>query len=253
MPIQFCSKQQKINKLKKAIVINARFLTQPITGVQRFAIEISKELVRLNFPVLFICPPNIIHKDIAIELNAVVISDLKGHLWEQISLPLFMLRHKGTLVSFCNTAPVLLTNQVVTIHDLSALLHPEWFSKSFKYFYKVLIPLLTKRSKHIITVSQTSKKELINKLSIPENKISVVNNAVFHINTASYNLSILTEVDYILTVSSHNPRKNFQRLIEAFNLIKDKKIQLLVVGNFNTHFKDATFILDSKLKERVVF
>ena len=45
------------------IVINARFLTQRITGVQRYAIEISKQLLKLNKNISVVSPKNIIQND----------------------------------------------------------------------------------------------------------------------------------------------------------------------------------------------
>ena len=99
------------------IVVNARFLSQHITGVQRFAIEISKELNKMDAQVRFIAPSNIIHKDIANELGAEPIGRLSGHLWEQIVLPKY-LKGLGSplLVNFCNTAPLNYSNNIVTIH-----------------------------------------------------------------------------------------------------------------------------------------
>ncbi|MDO7137091.1 glycosyltransferase family 4 protein [Algibacter lectus] len=233
------------------IIINARFLTQPITGVQRFAIEISKELVQLKYPVVFVAPSNIIHKDLAKLLNVVILPGLQGHFWEQISLPFYVLRKRGLLVSLCNLAPLILKKQIIAIHDLSALKHPEWFSKAFNNFYRFVIPILAKRARHIITVSETSKKELIDYLKIFENKISVVHNAVFNIGTSM--CPSVNKEDYILTVSSHNPRKNFERLIKAFNLIENKKIRLIVVGNFSDNFKETNFKFEDHLNERVEF
>ena len=71
-------------------VVNARFLTQPITGVQRFAIEISKHLKKINPSIKFVAPHNIIHKETANELDVSVIGKMKGHLWEQIELPWYL-------------------------------------------------------------------------------------------------------------------------------------------------------------------
>lgn len=48
------------------IVVNSRFLTQRITGVQRFSIELSLQIKKkLGSRVLFVSPPNILHNDLA--------------------------------------------------------------------------------------------------------------------------------------------------------------------------------------------
>jgi glycosyltransferase involved in cell wall biosynthesis len=226
------------------IIINARFLTQPISGVQRFAIEISKELIKSNLQLVFVTPKNIIHHELANELNAKVIGRLTGHLWEQLELQAYVFRNDAFLISFCNTGPLFVRNQIVTIHDLSFRVHPEWFSKSFAFFYNFLIPQLVKNSKGIITVSNVSKQELIKELDVPEDKITVIYNAVASIFDVvkSSNLSKTESpipFDYILSVSSHHPRKNFERLVKAFKLIKQDNLKLCIIGNMNKNFNST--------------
>lgn len=236
------------------IIINARFLTQPISGVQRFAIEISKELNKSNLSIVFLAPKNIIHHDLAKELNAKVLGKLTGHLWEQLELQTHVLKNDAFLISFCNTGPLFVKNQIVTIHDLCFKIHPEWFSKSFSLFYNFLIPQLVKVSKAIITVSNTSKKELIEELNVPEEKITVIYNAVASIFEESNLLKISEgnrpiDCDYILSVSSHHPRKNFERLVKAFKLIKRDNLKLCIIGNINKNFSSQKI----NAEENIIF
>ncbi|WP_218598089.1 glycosyltransferase family 1 protein [Polaribacter sp. NJDZ03] len=221
------------------IIINSRFLTQRITGVQRFAIEICKELKKSNLEIEFVSPKNIINSEIAEELDIKKIGNLTGHLWEQITLQLYVSKKDALLISLCNTAPLFLKHQIVTIHDLSFMLFPEWNSKMFSLVYNFMIPIIAKKADHILTVSNSSKKELISELEIPENKISVIYNAVSTIfleKDAQEKESYKNEEDYILTVSSFHPRKNLKRLIEAFLILPDKKLKLYIIGNFDKNF-----------------
>jgi len=65
-----------------SVVINARFLTQKLTGVQRFAIEISK-LLKARIPgITFVAPRNIIDLELAKILDVKIIGTHKGVLWE---------------------------------------------------------------------------------------------------------------------------------------------------------------------------
>lgn len=221
------------------IIINSRFLTQKTTGVQRFAIEICKELKKSNLEIEFVAPKNISNIKVADFLEVKKIGFLTGHLWEQLTLQAYVRRKKAVLISLCNTAPLFLENQIVTIHDLSFRLYPEWNSKIFSLVYNTMIPIIAKNSKHILTVSNTSKEELINELSIPKDKISVVYNAVSSIFLEKQLLEKeedSVQEDYILTVSSFHPRKNLKRLIEAFLKISDKNLKLYIVGNFDKNF-----------------
>ncbi len=226
---------------EQKIIINCRFLTQPISGVQRFAIELCRELKKLRPNLIFVSPKNVMHKDIVRELEVLEIGRLRGHLWEQIELKLFVERNKGLLISLCNTAPLFVKKQIVTIHDLSFMHHPEWFSFKFRKVYNFLIPKITRRSLHIFTVSETSKKELIETLDIQSNKITVIYNAVapiFQRPISEEPPQITKKEKYILTVSSHHPRKNFKKLVEAYLQLKRKDIKLVIAGNFNKHFKE---------------
>ena len=166
----------------------------------------------------------------------------------------YVKRKKAILISLCNTAPLFLENQIVTIHDLSFRLHPEWNSKIFSLVYNRMIPVIAKKSNHILTVSNTSKEELVNELNISKDKISVVYNAVSSIFIEKELLDKkegIKQENYILTVSSFHPRKNLKRLIEAFLKIPDKNLKLYIVGNFEKNFAfDELSLkeLDSRIK-----
>ncbi|WP_165731739.1 glycosyltransferase family 1 protein [Polaribacter sp. 20A6] len=229
------------------IIINSRFLTQRITGVQRFAIEICKELKKSNLEIEFVSPKNIINSEIAEELDIKKIGNLTGHLWEQITLQLYVSKKDALLISLGNTAPLFLKHQIVTIHDLSFRLFPEWNSKMFSLVYNFMIPIIAKKADHILTVSNSSKKELISELEIPENKISVIYNAVSTIfleKDAQEKESYKNEEEYILTVSSFHPRKNLKRLIDAFLKLPDKNVHLYIVGNFDKNFAFETLNIE---------
>lgn len=219
------------------IYINARFLTQPITGVQRFAIEISKQLkILMEEHVLFVSPSNIIHNEIAKELGVSVIGKRKGHLWEQIDLPNY-LKKKGNplLINLANTGPVFYKNKFITIHDIAFNVYPETYSKSFLYFYKLLIPNLIRTSKHVITVSNFSKQEIIKYYKIDNENISVIYNAVNASFIKNPNEELLNK-QYILAVSSINHRKNLLGILKAFKkfLEKNMNITLYVIGDLET-------------------
>ena len=80
------------------IVINARFLTQEIRGVQRFAEQVCLALKRLRNDVIFVAPHNIKLHDSAKALDVQIIGRNTGHLWEQVDLPLYLLRHGRPLL-----------------------------------------------------------------------------------------------------------------------------------------------------------
>ncbi|TWI95621.1 glycosyltransferase involved in cell wall biosynthesis [Mucilaginibacter frigoritolerans] len=228
------------------IIVNARFLTQKVTGVQRFAIEISKVLHKLNSEIVFVTPFDVIDSDLARELGAIVVGKNKGVVWEQIDLR-FYLRSKGKplLVNFCNTGMIFYKNQAVTIHDMSYRVNPRWFSWSFYLWYNFLIPHIAKRCLRLFTVSNSSKKDILKYLNIKQDKITVVYNSS-NLNTNN-NFEQIETGRYLLSVSSLDPRKNLNNLLKAYKDV-DEKVNLLIVG-----LKKDNFELDETLlSERII-
>jgi len=219
------------------IIVNARFLTQPITGVQRFAIEISLRLKKeLGEKIMFVSPKEIIQNEIAKELQVNPIGYTTSHLWEQIELPLY-LKKKGSplLLNFCNTAPLLYKNKISTIHDIAFEVYPETYSKTFLNVYRFLIPKICKNSKKIITVSDFSKQEIIKYYKTKTDKIQVIYNAVN--DGFIYNENIeLKNQKYFLAVSSLNYRKNLPFVLDSFiEFIKDcPDYKLYLIGGMDT-------------------
>ena len=228
------------------IVINCRFLTQPITGVQRYALELCKRLKQDHSgELVFISPRNIVLTQEAEDLGVEKYGVLKSHLWEQIELPRF-LRSKGNpiLLSLCNTAPLFYKKSIVAIHDLAFLVNQNWFSKTFSLVYGSLIPKIAKKALHIITVSYFSKSEIVIRLGINEDKVSVVYNGHEHLS-----LSMGGELpekvkkldSFFLMVGSLDPRKNIHFGIEAFQNADLGSSNLVIVGESSRSFAIDNF------------
>lgn len=230
-------------KIPMKFFVNARFLTQPITGVQRYGIEISRQIKRLNPDVVFLAPRNIIHEDLAHELDVVIIGNWSGHFWEQIELPIFLRKKKLPLLNLGNTAPLLYSLNWTTIHDLAFHHHPEWNSKSFALFYSYLIPRIAHKSKQIFTVSNTIKQELQSCYGL-KNTIITYNGIA---NQFEENKQLAKE-KIILSVGSFNKRKNHQRLIDAFlqSNLKDS-YQLIFVGKVSKIFNTTLTAVHSSI------
>lgn len=198
------------------LFVNARFLTQPISGVQRYSIDMSRQIRRLWPHTVFLAPKNILHHDIANELGAEIMGKNTGHLWEQTSLPSFLQKQGSPpLFNSGNTAPLFYSNNFITIHDLAFRLFPHWNSKAFAVWYNFLIPKTAKNARHIFTVSETVKKELQHNLRLPAQKISVAYNGLSP-SLAAMRDTRIAKGKIILAVGSFNERKNHHKLIEAF-------------------------------------
>ena len=223
----------------KKIVINGRFLTQQITGVQRVAHELVREMDNLikekNIEVVVLAPKNIIFENLYKNIEIKRVGFLKGHFWEQLELPFYTLKERGILLNLCNTAPIINTG-IVSLYDISFKVNPQFFSKKFSLYYKILIYILLKTSKKVITCSEFSKKEIYSNYSINKEKIIVNYCAGEHILRIKEDFNILQKFNlkskkFYLAVSSINPNKNFKYIIELAKLYPEKKF--VIVGKKN--------------------
>ncbi|MFR0676394.1 glycosyltransferase family 4 protein [Dysgonomonas mossii] len=216
-------------------VVNGRYLTQKATGVHRYAFEICNKLHEMGVD-FHVAVPNEIHPDYKFNFKVVKCGSLNTHLWEQISLPRYLKRiGSPLLISFTGCGPINYSNQIMTIHDVSHERYPEWFSKNYYRFYHYMMPRIGKKAHAVLTVSEFSKKEIVDTLGINAEKIHVVHsNVPFHNKPSKEEILSFTrnpEAErYILAVSSMDPRKNFIRLVEAFDKIKDKSVKLYIIG-----------------------
>lgn len=191
-------------------------MTQNVTGVQRFAIEVSRRLRKIREDIVFVSPKNIVNKDVANELGVKKIGSHTGHIWEQVDLPQW-LRKNGSplLVCFANTAPIFYKNKIDTLHDIIFKRFPLTFSWKFRLAYGLMIPMILRSSKHVITVSEFSKEEISGFYGYPKEKMNVVYNAVgsqfCHIEDKD-----LKREKYLFAVSSVKENKNFLFALDAF-------------------------------------
>ena len=217
------------------IAINARFQHRRVTGVGRYAQEISK---RMEPKPRMIAPKK-------------TIGQISGHLWEQFVLPL-RLQKDEILWSPANTSAWMIGNQAVTIHDASVFDHPEWFHPAFAAWTRLSWKILSNRVKAIITVSEFSKERLMHHLKISDQKIHVIPNGVGKPFEPQSNKTIheikrkydLTK-PYFLFVGTHEPRKNLEILIKAFLELKLSACVLVIAGDKGEVFADTNPGYDS--------
>jgi glycosyltransferase involved in cell wall biosynthesis len=232
------------------IVINARFLTQPITGVQRYAIELCNRLpdkIRNN-QVVFVAPKVPMMYEINDSFKIYNFGVFKGQLWEQIDLPLFLKKNNSPLlINLVGIGPIFYSNKIMALYDLAFKHYPEWFAFKFQKAYNILIPQSIKRARVIITDSEYVKKDIIKTYHVNSDKIEVI----YAAPSGKFEFRNLVREKFILTVSSIDPRKNLKRVLEAYKYLKSD-YRLIVVGSKNKTFKELR-LQDDLLNEKVVF
>ena len=243
-----------VNKKKanKIIYINGRFLTQKITGVQRYAIEVLKQLDKLNldYHLVLLAPKRGIIQNMKLKnIELRQIGNFTGHIWEQISLPIYIITHqRGKLLNFCNVAPILYPGYV-TIHDIAFKTHPEHLNKKFSIIYRIITRLNINRYKHIFTVSEFSKKEILDNYKINADKITVTYNSAEHIKEIKEDKKIIDKLGlkdkkFCFSLGSKSPHKNHQFILQCAE--KNPDILFVISGDENKIFKDNKVINKNK-------
>lgn len=147
---------------------------------------------------------------------------LHGHFWEQTVLPA---KVRGRLLfSPANTGPLATRRQVVTIHDVAALDHPERLNPRFAAWYRFMTPRLAGRVARVITISEYSKQRLLAHVPLDERRVVVIPNGVDerfgpqdHAAIASMRNELgMPQGRYVLCVGTLEPRKNVPRLLQAW-------------------------------------
>jgi len=187
------------------VVVNGRFLGRRITGVERYGREILRRLGGS-------------HKVIR---SGEWSYGMHGHLWEQVALP----GHVGSghiLWSPANTGPLSVENQVLTLHDLSPLEHPEWYQPAFALWYRLFLPVLVRRVRQVVVSSEFVKAKMMRRFGLSNGRIVVIPGGV---DTGSFQPGAEQKLHlperYVLFVGSLQARKNLDRLLEAWGRIED--------------------------------
>lgn len=229
------------------IIINGKFLSVPMTGVHRVAQELANAIADLSADGAAThaevwMPHDGAERAKAIRLGSRVIGPLRGIAWEQLTLP--VAARGKMLLNLCNIAPVAATNAVTMIHDAQVYITPESYSAGFAAWYRTVQPLIARRHRHILTVSDYSKRQLADAGVAPPERISVIHNGVDHIVAVPPEPEIIGRLGlrkrgYVIALASAQPHKNIRLLLRAFSDPSMKDLKLVLIGGGNASVLDA--------------
>lgn len=220
--------------------IDTRWMDGWVRGMGKFALQLVQPLVDSGQLVGF--HPG---KLAGVHPYPVFSSDWSQYpIWEQWALP-SLAKNEGVDFLICpyNTGPLWISPKIPTIaviHDLIFLDSPyaSWMTGSayqqFGRLYRALVvPRIAKNARFIVTVSEYSKRQIVQRLSIPAEKISVIPNALgeswYQYSQCDNNCA----QPAFLTVSGDAPSKNLEALIIAFSIAAAElmvEYKLWVVG-----------------------
>lgn len=234
------------------IGIDARELCGHSTGVGRYLDGLLKEwssdeAARRHEFVLYA------HEPLSITLDARrfatrVVSGSGGTRWEQQQLPATVARdHLDVFFAPGYTAPLLTRLPlVVAIHDVSFAAHPEWFAAREGFRRRVLTRRVAAKARAVTTLSEFSKKEIMELLHVPASKIHVIRPGVALAqqppasaieSPATSQPSGANLPPRVLYVGSIFNRRHVPDLIQAFGQLarRHRESQMDLVGDNRSH------------------
>jgi len=215
----------------KKILINGSFLCRPLTGIERFAYEITLRLDKISKPdeIAIIVPNNT--ANIPEFTNLKIIhhkKKIKSHLyWQMITLHYFLITHRQYIIlEFGNTA-LPFAPGIVFLHDIYCEFFPEDFTgfrnKVVRLYNRLQYRLISKKAKKIVTVSYFTKNQIAEKFGVNPEKISVIYNSWDHFKSIQSDNSVfnsipvlkeLKEGNFYFTLGSLSKRKNIKWIVD---------------------------------------
>lgn len=257
----------------KKIAINTRVLMpNKLDGIGWFTYQVVKRWVEKNpdveFYFIFDRPYDssfIFGKNVTpIVLSPPARHPILWYLWFEWMIPRLLNRlNPDVFVSLDTYTTTRWKGKKITgIHDIAFALFDGQVSWLTEKFFRHYIPQYISVSEKIVTVSNSSKHDLINFYHCPENKIVVSNNAASDAYLPMSEDAIkqfksenTNNCDYFIFVGSIHPRKNVVRMLQAFEKYKthtQANTKFVLIGR-NWNYKDVKdYLLQMKYRNDVI-
>lgn len=156
------------------------------------------------------------------------------------------------------------TRSVITIHDLVFMLYPHLLTKASARYYGQ-IDLAVQRADAIIAVSEATKHDVVRLLGVPERKVTVIYEAASPHYRPMRSPEVTQRVrerfglhgEFVLFVSTIEPRKNVPTLLQAFKRLLDDyrpDVKLVLAGEKGWLYESVFELVKTlQLQDRVVF
>ena len=235
------------------IFINGRFLSQSLSGQQRYARELTLAIDRLGkqgelaHRWRLVAPRGYggaLEEDLRF-VEVEVAGPLQGHGWEQTILA--ARSWGGALLSLCGSGPMVHPCQLVAIHDAAIYRNPKNFSRPYRLLHKVLDQAAA-RGARLCTVSDFSRGELAACLRRPAAEIALIPNGWDHLSPGA-DPGLLAGLGlspgcYFLHVGNLTPNKGLSIAAAAFRALGRTDLKLVSVGSSPLNFSSGSGAAD---------
>ena len=181
-------------------------------------------------------------------------------VYDHISVPSKVKKYKLDLIHTPKSATSLFyrnIKNVVTVLDMIPLKFPNSERLPNRIYWKIQLPIAIKKADIIITISKSSKEDIIRMFKVPENKVRVIylghRKEMKPLDRENIGIKRIKEKyllpdKFILFVGTIQPRKNLDKVFKAFALLKKrgklKDHRLVVCGRLGWLYKPTMNLIN---------
>ncbi len=230
--------------MSRKVFVNGRFYAAQMTGVQRVAEELLRAMDDLlssgqakSAPIEVLRPKGAVASQSFQSITVQPPGRLPWIWWEQIELP--WRARGGMLLNLCNLAPAANRRGLIMIHDAQIYITPESYSRAFVALYRLVYPLLARNASCVLTVSEYSKRMIVQYGIAKPDAIRVIPNGVDHMAQRIADFGVITRLglqdrSYVLALASTQAHKNIAVLFKAFEQMTQTGVKLVLIGGAGT-------------------
>jgi glycosyltransferase involved in cell wall biosynthesis len=217
---------------RQAVMINGKWLSAQPSGMQRYAGEVARRVMELDPAARVVVPRDAVLPD-WLPAARVIRCRSRGIVFEQLWLPWHA--RGAMLLNLAGPAPIVKRDQLVVMHDVTPARYPKTFSRAFVLWYSLLYRALSRRVRHLATVSEFSRGELADVLGVDPARFALAPNGHEHAFAARADADQITlgtelaahATDYVLCIGNLTPSKNLAPVTRA---LAEAGINVVVVG-----------------------
>ena len=218
-------------------------------GIGTYIRNLLRQLARLdrNTEFVLLCRPEDAAALASVGENFRVVPENAANYSaaEQLKVPMALRRERVTLFHAPHYVlpPLVRCRSVVTIHDCIHLMFPQYLPNRLAYTYaRASITLAARRATRVLTVSESSKRDILRFVDVAPDKINVIYNAYdecFGVEPREEDVVRVRERyqlhdEFVLYAGNVKPHKNLERLIEAFDIMRKNGfdyLKLVLIGD----------------------
>lgn len=234
-------------RTQKKYIFDGQVYAQRLTGLYRYADELLMEFDKLieKNEYEIVVPKYVDLSGKFQNLKVVYYGNVKGIMWTQISLAMYLLKHNATSIGFCNTTP-LIKPGITVIHDIGYKVLKTHFKNLYgrlsSLWHRLNYWVVAKSNMPIISVSEFSKKQLSEVYHVPMDRITVIGNGWQHYKRIKEDDGIQRKIDtlekdnFYFALGNLEERKNFKWIMEVAQ--RNSKETFVVAGGSVKNAKD---------------